>query len=447
MLYFKTPMSETEVDEYIRTLIDDMAAYIATLDPTSQAYADAVQAYNDLIDQYNEMTQTLGDGSEELLRHYDALGAGAEDATPPIKNLGDEEDETKKSTDGLRGSVDDLRGALDDLRAHRNDGWEEYLNNFGDIFDQLPGLFEQAGTIQQTLDDLVLLRAETAASYAAQIAQARMSQEQLYAILEDLGNRNAGRAMAGDLYEISELLEEITGQSQRLRVAWGDATQNMIDDFGGFRSDVDAAIEAIEQINYFGIDLDTTDADESINALIFRMMDYLATLDPESQAYRDMQEAIADLIDQFTAMGGVLDEEAAVNWQADAADDYINEFQDLIDRLEAEAAAADIAIGIDIEAAQTALQEILDQIRELTDTIWEIPVTVVPDYSGLGGVGRHATSAAQISGNSKTGSESENISIVVNEATPNTWVEITDRKISPRIKYKERYMTNWTSAY
>ncbi|MDD5543892.1 MAG: phage tail tape measure protein [Acidobacteriia bacterium] len=101
MLYFGVPMSETEVDEYIRTLIDDMAAYIETLDPTSQAYADAVQAYNDLIDQYNQMTQTLGDGSDELLEHYGAQSDAIADNSDEMKSATDVTNEYTASMTAL----------------------------------------------------------------------------------------------------------------------------------------------------------------------------------------------------------------------------------------------------------------------------------------------------------------------------------------------------------
>ena len=83
-----------------------------------------------------------------------------------------------------------------------------------------------------------------------------------------------------DFFEISKAIEDLTGKTQELTVQWGEMLDEMFSDYSTFESDLDTATEAIDQILYFNLDLDTTEADEQINAAIFRMQDYLKTLDP-----------------------------------------------------------------------------------------------------------------------------------------------------------------------
>jgi hypothetical protein len=119
--------------------------------------------------------------------------------------------------------------------------------------------------------------------------------------------------------------------------------------------------DVLDQIKFFGVDFDTSNMDEQLNALIVRMMSFVDTLDPDSPAYQAAMTALEGFKAQFEAMGGKIDVEAGINFIAGGAEDPMAKLQALIDSLKNEK----IGIDLDIAAAEAELQAISDQLLAL----------------------------------------------------------------------------------
>ena len=122
---------------------------------------------------------------------------------------------------------------------------------------------------------------------------------------------------------VNDATEEQIQTLGELEIAWSAVISAMMQDMSAFETDIKTATQAIEDMLYFRIDVETSDADEQIAAAIARMEEYVATLDPASQAYADMRAELDLLTAQYNALMGVT-EDFAIN--VDNVDEAIKDF-------------------------------------------------------------------------------------------------------------------------
>jgi hypothetical protein len=108
-------------------------------------------------------------------------------------------------------------------------------------------------------------------------------------------------------------IKGLTNALQELTLHWQTNLEILFEDYDTFGQNIATASAGIEKLLYFKIDLDTTSADEQIGKSIKSMYDWLAKLDPASQAFKDASTDLFGLTQQFLAIGGVLPQQI-VDW-------------------------------------------------------------------------------------------------------------------------------------
>jgi len=184
-----------------------------------------------------------------------------------------------------------------------------------------------------------------------------------------------------DFYKIAQSLAELTGGSLALTIQWEDMLAVMFQDYTLFEQDMKTATETIDQLLYFDIDLDTTFADEQINAMIFQWQSYIDGLSPGSQAQIDAQAGLNSLITKFTEMGGIVDEDMAIEFNIEQAELAAAEAEGLIVGIRTTAEGEIAQIDLDISAAQKAFNDLALVIQGIVDMLLETyGITIdVPD--------------------------------------------------------------------
>jgi len=172
-----------------------------------------------------------------------------------------------------------------------------------------------------------------------------------------------------DFNYVANALSEITGKAKELTIEWGEMLKAIFQDYTQFEQDMKTAQAAIEQLLYFKIDLDVTDADEQINAAIVRMQDYLKELNPESQAYKDAKKSLDDLITLYGELGLEVDREKAIEFETQNAQNQINALGVQVEGLFQTASEDKIAIDADIAAAQARVMQIENEIEQISPNV------------------------------------------------------------------------------
>ena len=101
---------------------------------------------------------------------------------------------------------------------------------------------------------------------------------------------------------VSTATDEITSFS----VAWDTLQGKTIGGFDQIEKDAKTVTDALEKMSFFGIDFETSDADEQIGNAIARMKEFMGALDPNSAAFAEAQTIVSGLVSEFEAMGGVI---------------------------------------------------------------------------------------------------------------------------------------------
>ena len=148
--------------------------------------------------------------------------------------------------------------------------------------------------------------------------------------------------------EVSDSLARLTGNAEGLTIAWEEMLQAMFQDYTQFETDIKTATDAIAELLYFDIDLDTTQADEKINASIVAMQDYMETLSPESQAFTDAGLAITGLITEYEKLGLSVSEGAAIEFNTQLATEAIAALQSDADTLFIDTFAQEASVNLEI---------------------------------------------------------------------------------------------------
>jgi len=293
---------------------------------------------------------------------------------------------------------------------------------------------------------------------------------------------------------------------QGLTLDWEALNKTMFRDYEKFELDLRAIADGLEQIDYFALDIAETDVDEQIGRNILAMQEYLATLNPESQAYQDAMAGLDALIARYLEMGGTLDPDLLAIVPPDEPPveppieppipqevppiiiKYMIEGE-IFNNLEIlEIAAYEVAdvpvmvyeidpfIFEEINNLEEQAKSIADEPIEITyeiRTIGEPPTTeyhsggqvfahsgapfsdevsailkenefvLRPAVTQSQGAGRLAAFNATGDPNTLKGGDSgSNINVEIHEATPQTWVDIYDDHINPRSKDLSNFTVN-----
>jgi len=309
LLYFNIDLDTTDADEQIWASMLAMQAYLRTLDPNSQAYRDGYKALQDLW----------------LL--YDQLGTGRTlDISFPVDL--DQLDNFTRVT-----------GEMSDALGDASDQAERLAAEFAELEGKVIIINDYINYLNAELDILYAQR--------DRVIEIKNSIAEISEVIELLNGDDV------NFYQIDKILTDLGLKLDAFVIQWSAAFGQMLTDYEQFGLDMAAADAAIQLLMDFNVDLDTTDADEQINALIFKWLAYLDTLDPGSAAYTRAKKMIDDLIARFEELGGTLSEEDAIAFNTALA-------QAAIDELEAELNGLPTEFELNM-----AIQETLDKIAEL----------------------------------------------------------------------------------
>ncbi len=448
--FFGLNMGETEMDERVGQLIKSMRDYLDTLNPNSQAYAEYKKQLNELIAKFYDLQYGTDELTTSTGNAFNEMENNAEKARQAIVDLQNQIDEKLEIKTELKADFDKLlieqKSIIDEINSKT--GEHEKLQLELEI--EMQGVQDQINKLDNILDEVPF-------------------KEHILSLMENTG-------AFGGFYELYEILESITGQTKRLNIEWSDLLDNLFQDYDAFSLDMNKASEALEKLTYFGVDLKGSGVEDEINATIVRMQDFLSTLDPNSQAYKDYKDALDVLIEQYKVMGGVIDRTAAGDVFDQDKIDATNEFQELLERLQGEYQENEIIFNANIQPLLDRLKEIDVEFDKIRDQTIELDLDISKALAEIdrlnkliaelqnNGFSDKTQNINSINGNFKVNpansiqrSQEINMNpninitstpqIIVHEATPNTWVEVVDTKIQPRINYKNRKLTVNSEPY
>lgn len=435
-----------ETEESIRTQIDSWTDLLGKVEEGSFEY----EQIQDIIESlYKDLGETAP---------WEEQSDAIEDATNAIKTYSDELDELGiERTVAVQAEIDQLEEVIKITRQ----GTYEYEQ----MAEKLSILYSKLGMTSpwKTQADITREAEEAAKAYEQQlkelidslnvekvdiesaISNLNSELEELYSQKEkvlaikssisavtDVINLMGAEMGDIDFNELEGKLVSLGIKSEAFSVAWGDAVDSVISDYNRMNSDFATASDAIDSLTQFNIDLDTTQADESINALIFRWKDYLANLDPTSQAYQDGTAGLNALIKKFTEMGGIIDEDAAIDFNTYLAEQKLDELTDELDGLPTEQ-ELDLRIADAIENLNIMLSRLADIIRKLDDIDGK-KVIVPIEYKfpsggptpGPGGLLLPSSAPANMSSVSTAEFQSSQPAPVINPPQPNIIIQTAD---------------------
>lgn len=390
--FFNIDFADTNVDEQISLAIFRMNDFIGTLDKSSPAFKEAKANMDALILRFLQLSgQELPDGVKQFIAYQDELDATrlklsaleAEKIQIDI-DIAD----FKKQRDAIYKTISDLEKkrveidvklAEDTRKINKEiDDLTEFINNSNKkkieidlkLAEDTAKIKAEIKSVTQSLADLYKKREENNRQYKETNAQART----LSGYLTELASKDPAALANINLNEMWRLMAGINGEVVGLGLAWDSAMGNVISDFDMFFAEkkgadtedqvwgLSASIQnVLDQIKFFGVDFDTSNMDEQLNALIFRMQDFLGTLDPDSEAYEAANGVLQGFISQFLALGGVLDENAAKDFFGEEGEDAMA----LLKKKLAELKLEDNKIDFDITEAQKKILELNQELANL----------------------------------------------------------------------------------
>ena len=550
--YFKLDLNTTDLDERMLFSLKNMQAFIATLDPNSEAWRDADEIFRGLLDGLNSVGVSWD-------RIYEALGI----ELPPIKvKIAPEmaEDFDPERLGSVSGSVKIPDIWKDDSGSVEY--WESVLEGLDEAY------YSKYNEIQESLSeaqaDLEELRAESALKLAkideeysakikAKIADRTEIESSLYSMLGERAElttsmRLQTTELRGDANEIRSFLRimgektdltvlrdvedavaRITGETRDFTTGWDEMLSKLAggknEEFDKTTEAIGAASKALEDALYYGEDIDGTPFEDRINSLIWSAQNFANELNPDSQAFKDAQAAIGALTTKFYQAGGTMDKEAAAEaakkWAEEMAlaaekqaaeieekggfqllklDLDIAGIREQIDAVDEEISGLyeeweqeRIEVDLDISKAEANVAKLRNDLRTLRNDWYSDKFYLWIESGGAVGSDRRPTSvfayadggyidstqialihenefvlspdavsalgkdklesfnatadpralasidrSTSVSRSSRAPERSPSFSVVVREATPATWVEITDKQIHPRVTTRER---------
>ncbi len=258
-----------------------------------------------------------------------------------------------------------LQDEIDQLNADIKDMEQAKIDIDAQLVIDIEKINREIQSVRDSITSLKAEKVEIQIQLAEDIQPHKTSIVRLQKTIQLLGQENIGDV---GLFKLGQHIDDIVGRTSELRVAWGQSTGGMMSDYDVFNKDIGTATQAIKDILYFDVDLSTTDADESINAMIVKSQGFLETLSPGSPAYIAAKASLDALIASYTEMGGIVDEEAAISFETTEAENEIAALETLIAEMVEAAESKTALIDIDITAAKTKIEGLKAQIVALGGT-------------------------------------------------------------------------------
>lgn len=405
-------------------------------------FVPAAEAAAEIIDYrvdpaMEKMAEVVEKGDQDMKRHSKTQEQYAADLAEIAK-------EAKAAALGSIG----LNSALNDVAAASND---------------IAEAVEKA-------DQDMKRNSKTQEEYAEDLRQ--LAKEEKAAALGSMGIADSVE------YANDKIKEQIYTVGQ-FEVAWENMLKTTLDLWDEWEKDTRTIFSGLEKLLYFKVDVDTTTADEQIAASIGEMMDYAESLNKTSDAYKDIQDNITEMLIQYAATG------ASASEAANSLALQIINIRNAID----EATDPDAR-----DALQDQLDSMIEKFRTIEDVItkpWKLAVDTNdaaakmqafydafvptksddPDKMHTGGFPRTAHSGYLASSEvdvrmlknemvlrpeatDKFGAQrlldfnksldpsvlggQRPVKVVFHNATKQSWAEIVDESIYPRMKEKER---------
>lgn len=274
--------------------------------------------------------------------------------------------------------------------------------------------------------------------------------DQINDLYYELGRTNP------ELEEQRQIVEGLSYAITELALSWEDALNVMFQEFDIFEANLRAVSRAIQQLLYFNIDLDTTSIDEQIDAAIQQMLDYLDTLDPDSQAYKDAKESLYELLMLYIQLGKPVSFELSAYFNEAELKALKQQWYDYL--------AKEMKIPVNFTVGEggrvTLLHEggiveahrglMLGSYRGRNETLvkaLEGETILRPDFLDKYGSVRvgefiNTLDPSSLTRGQRTAQPAQGgqPQVIIHEASPRTWAEIVDKSVYPRMKYKERRM-------
>ena len=238
--------------------------------------------------------------------------------------------------------------------------------------------------------------------------------------------------------------------------------------------------QMLDRLEQFGVDFAETNIDEQIGAWVLQMQEFIATLDPNSEAYQQASWALAELMLRFQEMGGNLEDIEGSEWtsafntgsQTKAMGELNTSLLKLND-----------TIYLLVEALGGIPEEVANINDELFNTvalygnigskgggdIGELPkfhtggvssdetlavlkkneAVISPQVTAMYGASAMNNFARTGNVGALGGGQPIVVSPVVqiHEATPRTWAEITENTIQPNLKNSENFYQTAGNVY
>jgi len=526
------PQDAPLLSKQIEKLIADWEAYIETLDPNSQAYADALAGLDDLRDKFenwlNPAVEDAIDSGEDLVDTYGNVGdaidtlGDSNDVGGVFDALADKMALFKEYGIQTRGELIEQIREMERLVGYLREGTDDY-NKFT---YELGLLYEQLGVTNPYLGEAAHLQyqlanagIETTDSVQAQIDQ----YEALLPLLEE-GSYEYQQVIdkLGPLYDKLGLVNPYLHEQAEgflavedgitklniqlddyLGIMFGqfDEMMKMLGSFGeeGFEANGEL-FQLLDRLQNFNIDFEDTNVDEQILMWIARMEEYLATLDPDSQAWKDATWALAELKLRFEEMGGSMDD-LPDDWrdQFDFGDEDVAPWGKLDETMgklnDTIALLVETLGGIpdELEDANDELDKTKDKMALIVDEALKMPnfgdpgPFDPPPTKHLGGMITTAHTGLYNHGDetlikalrgemviqrpvvdkygaqamiefNRTGDASKlmppapsvkpvEVHVHAHEATPETWFEVTQKQVYPNIRQSQRYYETGVNPY
>jgi len=398
--YFGEAFEPTGIEILLKDSIDAAKKILEGLDPATQAYRDLndeilqTQATMALlrgdVETLNEwykknvadveiLNRLLGEQNNIIIIHAKNIKE-LNEADKIYNNVLEQEKETlydvnQQHLGGIEivrnytKVVQDAEQAISDKSQMEKD-YLDILEKENQLFGEM--VQQHLGGIEP-IQDFASAVNETANAIAKKMEEEKNSirfMEKEDALMGDmienhLGGADAAKDYSSAIDEVTDSLSDTNDELQDqldliddLTFAWDEMLGRQIDQYKQFEKDIKEANERIDELLYYDIDLDTTQMDEKIAAAIKKLQSFMATLSPNSPAYKDMQEALNKLIQRFIEIGGDLSS-IDVSIDTSKAKTELNSLSNQINK-----SSGEITIDANTSRAMSRLDSVIKQTNK-----------------------------------------------------------------------------------
>ena len=319
------------------------------------------------------------------------------------------------------------------------------LDPTSQAYQMLLAVMEQAGGIIGWNVDLWL-----------QLGQAIILVGVISVDIEKVGERVGD--LTGGLGDLGDAFYSSGGAISAFRNEWEQLSSELMGEFDFVSEGMGSLTDFIEELQYMGQPI--SDFETEINAALSSWAAYMETLDPDSQAYADAMAEYQAIIDLLASLGivPIIDPDAIFTPPDTGGGSGYTSLIDAIladlDRLPTKVAIdigllwddikygeintilydfrnfySTINVSVEPSLDESAYNYIIDKLNNIPT---RIDVDIVPGYV--------PSEALAASPDASTAAASASRPVVnVYEANPETWTEITDQSINPRIEETADY--------